>query len=206
MNRDLYRRAVLRGYRVGKAAIAICLMALLLAACGNDRSLPPQNATDIEQGDVCAVCGMYIFGSPGPRAEAYVEGRRLPLKFDSTRDFLAYVLQPENQSILQHLFVQDTAVIDWNHPSNSASSFVAARSAYYVAWQPLLGAMGPTLASFAKDQDAQAFVKTHGGQILRFDEITPQLISLLESACPKEGSPALKLAAQCSAAATPGNR
>lgn len=206
MNRDLDRHAVLCGYRAGKAAIVVCLMALLLAACGNDRSLPPQNATDIEQGDVCAVCGMYIFGSPGPRGEAYIEGHKAPLKFDSIRDFFAYVLQPENQSILQHLFVQDTAVIDWNHPSNSASSFVAARAAYYVAWQPLAGAMGPTLASFAKDQDAQTFVKTHGGQILRFDEITPQLISLLEFTCPEQGAPGYKFATQCTLAQASGNR
>ena len=205
MNRDLYRRAVLRGCRAGKAAIVMCLVALLLAACGNDRSLPAQNATAIEQGDVCAVCGMYIFGSPGPRGEAYIEGRKLPLKFDSTRDFFAYVLQPENQSILQHLFVQDTASIDWDHPSNAATSFIDARNAWYVAWQPLSGAMGPTLASFAKDHDAQAFVKTHGGQIFRFDEITPQLISLLQSTCPKQGSPAFNLAAQCAAAGTHRN-
>lgn len=171
---------------------------LLLGACGNNQKSAPQLAVDITPEDTCAVCGMYVYGSPGPRAEAYIQGRKLPLKFDSTRDFLAFVLQPENKRILQHTFVQETANLDWQHPSNAASSFIDASSAWYVAWQPLAGAMGPTLASFAKRTDAVAFVQKYGGEVLDFDQVTPELISLLESSCPAPGTPAYKLAAQCS--------
>lgn len=172
---------------------AFLLGLLLLTGCEKHLMPPSQQPVAIEDEDVCAVCGMYIKNSPGPRGEAYVEGQKKPLKFDSTRDFFAYVLQPENATRLQHLFVQDSARINWAHPSNSADSFTDARTAYYVGWQPLLGSMGPTLASFARKEDANQFVREHGGHLLRFDEITPEMISLLGAAPSEHGSPVLKL-------------
>ncbi|WEN14519.1 nitrous oxide reductase accessory protein NosL [Rhodanobacter sp. AS-Z3] len=176
------------------------LVTLLLAACGSNQPPPQQDALDIDKGDACAVCGMYIDAGPGPRGEAWVQGYKAPLKFGSTRDFFAYVLDPENQTRLQQLLVQDSAQINWQHPSNAAATFVDARSAWYVAWQPLTGLMGPTFASFAARQDADAFMRAHGGELLRFSEVTPQLTSLLGSACPVPGSPAAPLAKACVAA------
>ncbi|TAL88630.1 MAG: nitrous oxide reductase [Candidimonas sp.] len=182
---------------MGKAVILPYLLALSLGGCGNGQQLPPQTAADIRPDDTSAVCGMFITGLPGPRGEAYIEGRTLPLKFGSTRDFFGYILEPEHQQILQHLFVQDSALIDWTHPSNSAATFIDARKAWYVAWQPLPGDMGPTLASFAKRANAEAFVKARGGELLGFDEITPQLILSLASTCPQKGTLAFKLARHC---------
>lgn len=171
------------------ASLAFLLAAWLLAGCSNTPQLSRQVAQPILQDDVCAVCGMYLEASPGPRAEAYVDGHDAPLKFDSTRDFFAYVLQPENRPSLQSLFVQDTARLDWDHPSRAAASFIDARTAYYVAWQPLPGSMGPTLAPFSQRKDAESFVNYHGGEIFRFGDITPQLIALLGYACPDAKGP-----------------
>jgi len=93
--------------------------------------------------------------------------------------------------------VQDSARINWQHPSNEARTFVDARAAYYVAWQPLSGLMGPTFASFASKRDAEVFVRTHGGEILSFSDVTPELTSMLGSGCPTQGSPAFALARAC---------
>ncbi|WP_377321156.1 nitrous oxide reductase accessory protein NosL [Rhodanobacter ginsengisoli] len=177
--------------------LLVALAILLLAACESDRPPPPQLAVDIHEGDVCAVCGMYIEAGPGPRGEAYVQGYKAPLKFGSTRDLFAYALQPENRTRLQHLLVQDSARINWQHPSNEARTFVDARTASYVAWQPLSGLMGPTFASFASRKDAEAFVRTHGGEILSFSDVTPELTSMLGFGCPTRGSPAFALARAC---------
>lgn len=163
------------------AALALALA--LLVGCGGDRTAA-QHAVDTRPDDTCAVCGMYLDSSPGPRAEAWVAGRAKPLMFDSTRDFFAYVLQPENQASLQALFVQDSAYIHWQQPSHAAASFIDARRAFYVAWQPLPGSMGPTLASFATRAAAAAFVREHGGSVLSFDEITPTLVAALDYRCP----------------------
>ena len=177
--------------------LLVVLSVLLLSACGSSQPPPAQVAADIHNGDVCTVCGMSIEAGPGPRGEAYVQGHKAPLKFGSTRDFFAYVLQPENTTKLQNLLVQDSAQIDWMHPSNAARTFIDARTAYYVAWQPLRGLMGPTYASFASKKDAETFVGAHGGEILRFSEVTAELTSMLEYGCPAQGSPAFALAKNC---------
>lgn len=182
------------------AWLLAALLVWLLAACGSSQAPPAQAAVDIHKGDACAVCGMYVDAGPGPRAEAWVQGYKAPLKFGSTRDFFAYVLDPENKARLQQLLVQDSAQINWQHPSNEARTFVDARTAWYVAWQPLRGLMGPTFASFAARHDAEAFVRAHGGEILGFPEVTPELTSLLGYACPSEGSPGFSLAKSCTAA------
>jgi copper chaperone NosL len=167
------------------AGLAVAM--LLLAACGAAPA-PARQAVDTHADDACAVCGMYLDGSPGPRAQAWMAGRAKPLLFDSTRDFFAFVLQPENQASMQEMFVQDSTNLDWQTPTHAAVSFIDARSAFYVAWQPLPGSMGPTLAPFATHAAADAFVRAHGGGVLAFDEVTPALIAALDDRCPPAGT------------------
>lgn len=97
--------------------------------------------------------------------------------------------QPDVSRRLQTLYVQDTARIAWAHPSDAAASFTDARKAFYVAWQPLRGEMGPALASFARRGDAEAFVRSHGGALLTFDMVTPELVSTLGYGCPPQRIP-----------------
>lgn len=181
---------------VPRAGLVLALA--LLAGCSS-RPLPARQAVDTHADDACAVCGMYLDGAPGPRAEAWVAGRAKPLVFDSTRDFFAYVLQPENQADLQELFVQDGARIEWNRPTHAAASFIDARRAHYVAWQPLPGSMGPTLAPFATRVAADAFAAEHGGAVLSFDQITPALVSMLDYRCPASAALAAGDAPKCRA-------
>jgi len=161
------------GWYLGAGATVLAL--LLLAACGRQeavrRAQPP---VPIGPDDVCAVCGMYITHYPGPRGEAYVEGRKAPLKFGSTRDFFAYVLQPEHRALLQTLYVQDMAATSWRHPKDH---WIDARKAWYVPESALPGAMGPTLASFLHKKDAEAFARRYGGRVLSFDQVTLRLIT-----------------------------
>lgn len=161
---------------------------ILLAGCGRQDAVV-QRAAAIVDGDVCTVCGMEISAQPGPRAEAYVSGVDKPAKFGSTRDFFAFITQPDAVQRLGALYVQDAARIDWAHPSSDARTFTDARTAYYVAWQPLAGEMGPTFASFARKADAEAFVKEHGGAVLRFTQITPDVVTHLTDRCPPSSSP-----------------
>ena len=182
---------------IAPAWLLLVLVVLLLTGCGAGQSPPAQAAVDIHPGDACAVCGMDIEAGPGPRAEAWVQGYKSPLKFGSTRDFFAYVLDPENTMRLQQLLVQDSERINWQHPSNEAHTFVDAHAAWYVAWQPLHGLMGPTFASFAERRAAESFVRAHGGEVLAFSSVTPEMTSLLDYVCPVKGSPAFALARNC---------
>lgn len=175
------------GYRLVFPILVAALAILLLAACERPEG-SRQPPVAIVSGDMSAVSGMYIERYPGPRAEAYLLGAAKPLKFDSTRDFFAYVTRPDIKKRLGAVYVQDTARIEWKHPSNSANSFVNARKAWYVAFQPLMGAMGPTLASFAKRTDTEAFIHTHGGALLRYGQVSSELISNLGYRCPVASS------------------
>lgn len=181
----------------GTAQIFALLVALaFLAACGKPRTASKQPPVAIEKGDISLVTGMFITEQPGPRGEAYLAGVKHVLKFGSTRDLFAYVIRPDVALRLESVYAQDTSRIAWAHPSNAAQSFTDARTAYYVAWQPFRGATGPTFASFAKRSDAEAFVEVHGGGVLRFTEITPELVSGLTYSCPPSGSPLHRLASE----------
>lgn len=162
------------------------LLVALLAACGAQVAAEHQ-AVEVHDGDVCAVCGMYLRDSPGPRGEAWVNGEPKPLVFDSIRDFFAWVLQPEHQHTAGSLYVQNSALIDWRHPTGAAASFIDARRAFYVAWQPLPGSMGATLAPFADRAAADGFVAKHGGAVLTFAQVTPDLVASLDRQCPPAG-------------------
>ena len=152
------------------------LAALALGGCGDGPAENP-GPVAITKHDECHVCGMIIERFPGPKGEAYTEGRDRPLKFCSTRDLFAYLLQPEAQTITRTVYVHDMAGADWTHPPDAA--LVDAREAWYVAGHPLRGAMGATLASFARHEDAAAFARRYGGRVLPFDEITLEVINNL---------------------------
>jgi copper chaperone NosL len=170
--------------------VAIVLLALLLCAgceqqTGSD--VVQQPPVHFQPGDECHVCGMLIVRFPGPKGEAYASGRQRPLKFCSTRDLFAWLLQPETSAVVQSIYVHDVAQTDWAHPEDTR--LIDARSAWYVVGSERLGAMGPTLAPFAESQAAQAFADRYGGRLLRFDDITLQIFeSLLPQAEPPSGS------------------
>jgi copper chaperone NosL len=176
-------------------AAVLALLLLPLAGCGKQAGDASQIAIAIQKGDICTACGMEIEPQPGPRAEAYLAGK--PVKFGSTRDFFAFATQPDVVHQLGALYVQDSAHIDWSHPSGDPKSFVDARVATYVGWQRLPGEMGPTFASFARQADAEAFRKIHGGVLLRFDQITPAVVTGLSDRCPEAASPFGVFAAAC---------
>lgn len=153
----------------------LCLVAALaLAGCGDGPSADPDPVA-IGRHDECHVCGMIIERFPGPKGEVFAEGRTRPVKFCSTRDLFAYLLQPEAQTTTRAVYVHDMAGAAWAHPPDAA--LVDAREAWYVAGHPLRGAMGPTLASFARRAEAAAFAERRGGRVLAFDDVSLEVIN-----------------------------
>lgn len=122
---------------------------------------------------------MSIHAFAGPKAQAYLQDRPTPVKFCSTRDLFAFLLQPENAHRVEQIFVHDMAHADWQHPHNAG--FIDARQAWFVSGHALKGAMGPTLASFKTQQDAEAFRQQHGGRVMRFEDITLEHITHLHA-------------------------
>ncbi len=161
-----------------KLLLPLLLMsALLLAACGESEPEALAAAQPIDSGDSCHVCGMLITEHPGPKGEAFMEKQSEPLKFCSTMDLFAFLKQPENETQVSHAYVHDVAAASWATPDDEA--FVLASEAIYVVGHDQRGAMGHTLASFAEQDDAEAFREEHGGELLSFAEIDTDLLGRL---------------------------
>lgn len=155
----------------------VALFALLTGCSDEQQPVTLAAAQPIDAGDSCHVCGMLIKGFAGPKGEAFMQGRKTALKFCSTMDLFSFVLQPENETQLSHAWVHDMSAVPWEKPSDDA--FVLATEAWYVIGHDQPGAMGPTLASFAKREAAGAFSRKHGGEVIAYADITLDLLGRL---------------------------
>jgi copper chaperone NosL len=154
---------------------------LIIAGCSepvNDAVKQP--AVALQRGDECHLCGMIILNFPGPKSELYQQGSGTVRKFCSTRDMFSYALDPEHTSTLQSIWVHDMGKSAWDSPDDQY--FTDARHAWYVINSEKSGAMGPALASFTKEQDAIDFAKQFQGDVLRYEELTLQVISSMTTA------------------------
>ncbi len=151
-----------------------------LAGCGGEEEVTVAcEPRPFRDDDECAVCGMYIAHYPGPKAQACLRDGRL-LTFCSTSDMFVWLLQPDSVPQLLKAFVHDMGVTDWDEPSDDA--FIDAEVAVYVTEHPVMGAMGPTLASFGSEEDARAFMAEHEGRLLAYEEVDVQVLNDLARA------------------------
>lgn len=97
--------------------------------------------------------------------------------YDGPKDLFTGLLRPE-RSRNGRLLADATEV--WVKDYYRLA-FVDARSAWFVAGSRITGPMGRELVAFAKEDDARAFMKDHGGQrLLRFAEVGPGLVKDLQ--------------------------
>lgn len=156
--------------------ILILMVVFSLGACseGPSEQQLTQKAQAIGHDDVCHLCGMTIHNFPGPKGELYERGNSEILKFGSTTDMFAYLLDPEHSHAIESVFVHDMGATSWEAPDDKA--FINAHTAWYVVGSSREGAMGPTLASFDKREAADVFAKQYGGNVYSFAEINQQLL------------------------------
>ncbi|WP_196158291.1 nitrous oxide reductase accessory protein NosL [Reinekea sp. G2M2-21] len=162
-----------------KASAVLIAMTLLMSCQSSNPTEAVLSAAAIEGSDQCHLCGMVISGFEGPKGELISKGDNEVQKFCSTRDLFGFYLQPENQHRAIKIYVHDMSVTPWASPDDE--HFIDAQSAYFVWGANRFGAMGETLGSFSKQVDAQAFADEYGGQILRFDEITLEMLTAANS-------------------------
>lgn len=160
-----------------KRSTAVIAALLLLAACGDAaRSLAAG-----EPGDdaVCALDGMSIKDYPGPKAQMVFK--------DGHIDYFCTLAElfegADNERADAARYVQDMGQADWNKPRGH---WIEAGTAFYVIDSRAQGAMGPTIGTFARRQDAQAFAAREGGRVLDYKQVQPAMRAL--SAKPAHGA------------------
>jgi copper chaperone NosL len=145
----------------------------ILAGCTNSAAAAVQ-PVEIDRTIADSVDGMILLDYPGPKGQIHYDSGKPDFFCDTVGMFSMY-LQPEQQKRVRALFVQDMAQADWKNPTGH---WIDAKSAFYVAGSKARGAMGPTLASFSREADALAFAARDGGQVYRFDQVTPGMVVL----------------------------
>lgn len=154
--------------------ILAVLAAATLAACEqpSETALAP---LEITHGTACDLDGMLLADYPGPKAQIHYAGQAEPLFFCDTVEMFHIYLNPEQARAVRGLFVQDMGRADWDEPQGH---WIDAKAAYFVHGSKRRGSMGPTLASFAREADAEKFAAEYGGKVLGFADITPERVAL----------------------------
>lgn len=146
-----------------------------LAACGEPAGTSSPVAVEIDHSTSCALDGMLLADYGGPKAQVHYAGQAEPDFFCDTVEMFHIVLSPEQVRAVRALFVQDMGKADWTEPRGH---WIDAKGAYYVLGSDKHGSMGPTIASFGAAGDAERFAGEHGGKVLRFADITPDMVVL----------------------------
>lgn len=156
------------------------LMALatlpVLAACDKESTSAPSVApVEITQGTACELDGMLLSEYPGPKGQIHFANTPEPAFYCDTMEVLNTLLHPEEVRKIEAVYVQDMGKTDWDDPKGN---WIDARTAFYVEGSSRHGSMGPTLGSFSKREDAEAFAKQYGGKVYAMKDITPEMVDL----------------------------
>lgn len=157
-----------------RIVFATLCAAVALYACG-DRAETPVVAVEIDSATTCDLDGMLLADYPGPKAQIYFKGEAKPAFYCDTVEMFNTLLKPEQVKPIRAVLVQDMGKADWEQPRGH---WFDARFGIYVLGSKRRGSMGPTIASFSQVADAQAFATKNGGKVLRFSEITRDMVDL----------------------------
>lgn len=153
----------------------IMLMALIgslaIGCTKKEETLAP---IEINRTTSCSLDGMILMDYPGPKAQIHYDSGEQDFFCDTMEMFSIY-LRPEQKKRVTALYTQDMSKTPWEQP---ADNWIDARTAFYVYGSNKQGAMGPTLAAFARKEDADTFATKFGGKVYSFDQITLDMVTL----------------------------
>jgi len=124
----------------------------------------------------CPVCGMFV--RPYPKWITQIQFKNgSHHSFDGMKCFCRFYFEPGryhkeiSQNDFKLLLVRDYYTL----------KFIKHDQAYYVIGSNVIGPMGHELIPFADEKNAGVFLVDHKGlKILRFDEVTVELLDLLD--------------------------
>ncbi len=146
----------------------------LLLLIGCKQTSAPVAAQEITTGTSCSLDGMTLADFPGPKAQIhYATGE--PDFFCDTMEMFSIYLQPEQKKNITGMYTQDMGKTNWEKPQGS---WIDAKTAFYVFGSKKTGSMGPTLAAFASQDNANKFAAEFGGKVLNFSQVTPEIVDL----------------------------
>jgi nitrous oxide reductase accessory protein NosL len=160
-------------YRSIRPAAICCLLALWAAAAF---TAPPAGYVKPGKGEKCPVCGMFVYKYPDWVGEiVFDDGSRAV--FDGAKDLFRYLFDmrgfggTKTRESVAAIFVTDYYTLE---P-------IDARPAHFVVGSDVYGPMGRELIPFARREDAEEFLRDHGGtRIVPFDGVARELGDLVD--------------------------
>ena len=155
---------------VGYAAGVLLALAALTAASGSLAPLSPSSK------DKCPVCGMFVAKYPDWLAQVRFKDQKTVF-FDGAKDFFKYYFKIKSYHPARSVAdVGAIYVTDYY-----ALEPIAAVPAVFVVGSDVYGPMGRELIAFASTAQAEEFLRDHRGrQILRFEDVSPELLGTLD--------------------------
>jgi len=149
----------------------LILTVLSFASCSRDTGAKPQ-PVEFTREHSCNVCGMIIVDFPGAKAQIHYKNKKIDT-FCSTLDMFLFYLQPDRPANIAAMYVNDMGKADWEHPRGH---WADAKNAFYVYGGDIMGTMGESLVPFSDRKDADAYMKKHGGRVIRFDDVKTDIL------------------------------
>lgn len=120
-------------------------------------------------------------------AGSYPEDRDGPVWFDSTRElFVDRFTAVDRGREPVATYVTDYSSVEYAIAEEDGDqyisthvgddTFVLATEAVFVVESDVLGAMGSELLPFGSEDDGKYFAETHGGGVVDYGEVTPELV------------------------------
>ena len=152
--------------------VAIVALAVPAVADNPPAAINPQTPDDMSR---CPICGMMVAPNMDWLGQI-VPGDSDALFFDGAKDLFKFFLDPDR---MREAGVEaDTAAIFVT--SYYDGEPIQARTALFVIGSDLLGPMGAELITHPTREAAEEFLRDHDGSaVLRFDEITKEVLSTL---------------------------
>lgn len=152
--------------------VAVALLAAGLAGCDRRQAERPRpSPSEVLAEATGYYCGMRLAEHEGPKGQVHLASRSEPVWFSSVRDTIVFLRSPEEPRDVAAAYVNDMGrSANWQQPDRGA--WVDARQAWFVIESQARGGMGaPEAVPFSEQAAAEAFRVSHGGRVVRLDEI-----------------------------------
>jgi copper chaperone NosL len=170
------KTAILKGEKImpqiSFRLLFIFILMVLLVPAGYGDAEPVDKLPDNAR---CSVCGMFVAKYPNWLAQIHYDTSDETKYFDGVKDMMVFYFNPEHyggsvRENIKNMFVKDYYSLSW----------LPAKEAFYVIGSDVYGPMGHEFIPFQSREGAESFSKDHHGKnILRFDEITPEIVESL---------------------------
>lgn len=162
----------MRFQRLAASIFVLALAGAGLSACRSDApSAAPPPAAEAPVEATGHYCGMLLAEHSGPKGQIHLASRDEPLWFTSVRDTIAFLRLPEEARDVTAAYVNDMGrARQWDQPE--PGTWIRLDEALLVIESDRVGGMGaPEAVPFSDQATADAYVREHGGRIMRLAEI-----------------------------------